>query len=69
LITLKNITYKYPKKNGFALADIDFDIRPGEIFTLLGPNGSGKTTLISVGGRCPHLPLYNNPIKKDASNI
>ncbi|MBW1959698.1 MAG: ABC transporter ATP-binding protein [Deltaproteobacteria bacterium] len=48
MITLKNITYKYPKKNGFALADIDFDIRPGEIFTLLGPNGSGKTTLIRI---------------------
>ena len=31
-----------------ALADIDLDIRRGEIFALLGPNGAGKTTLISV---------------------
>ena len=31
-----------------ALAGVDLDIRPGEIFGLLGPNGAGKTTLISV---------------------
>jgi ABC-2 type transport system ATP-binding protein len=31
-----------------ALADVSFDIRPGEFFGLLGPNGAGKTTLISI---------------------
>jgi ABC-2 type transport system ATP-binding protein len=31
-----------------ALAGVDLDILPGEIFGLLGPNGAGKTTLISV---------------------
>jgi ABC-2 type transport system ATP-binding protein len=31
-----------------ALAGVDLDIVPGEIFGLLGPNGAGKTTLISV---------------------
>jgi len=45
---LKNISYKYPKKDGFALSDITFAIQSGEIFTLLGPNGSGKTTLIRI---------------------
>jgi len=31
-----------------ALAGVELDIRPGEIFGLLGPNGAGKTTLISI---------------------
>lgn len=36
-------------KGGFhALADVDLQIRQGEIFALLGPNGAGKTTLINA---------------------
>jgi ABC-2 type transport system ATP-binding protein len=31
-----------------ALAGISFDVRPAEIFGLLGPNGSGKTTLFRI---------------------
>jgi ABC-2 type transport system ATP-binding protein len=31
-----------------AVKDLDLDIRPGEVFGLLGPNGSGKTTTIKM---------------------
>jgi ABC-2 type transport system ATP-binding protein len=31
-----------------ALAGIDLDVRPGEIFGLLGPNGAGKTTTVKI---------------------
>ncbi|PIR54691.1 ABC transporter ATP-binding protein [Candidatus Peregrinibacteria bacterium CG10_big_fil_rev_8_21_14_0_10_36_19] len=31
-----------------ALQGLDFEVRRGEFFALLGPNGSGKTTLINI---------------------
>jgi ABC-2 type transport system ATP-binding protein len=31
-----------------ALAPLDLEVRPGEVFGLLGPNGSGKTTTIKL---------------------
>lgn len=31
-----------------AIADLSFEVRPGEIIGLLGPNGAGKTTAIHI---------------------
>ena len=31
-----------------ALAGIDFEVQPGEIFALIGPNGAGKTTALRI---------------------
>ena len=31
-----------------ALANVDFDVRRGELFALIGPNGAGKTTLVNA---------------------
>ena len=30
-----------------AVGGVSFDVRPGEIFGVIGPNGSGKTTLFN----------------------
>ncbi|QNG21359.1 ABC transporter ATP-binding protein [Rhodococcus triatomae] len=30
-----------------ALADLDFDVRAGELFAVIGPNGAGKTSLFN----------------------
>ena len=32
----------------YAVDDVTFEVRPGEIFGLLGPNGAGKSTLIKM---------------------
>ena len=37
------------------MADVTFEVEPGEVFALLGPNGAGKTTTIEIleGFRAP----------------
>lgn len=38
----------YTKKTVHAAVDVNFGIRPGEIFGLLGPNGAGKTSCVKM---------------------
>jgi ABC-2 type transport system ATP-binding protein len=46
VVRLRGLAKRYGSLT--ALAGVDLDIVPGEIFALLGPNGAGKTTLISI---------------------
>ena len=47
IIAISGLSKTYD--SGFqALANVNLEIREGEIFALLGPNGAGKTTLINV---------------------
>jgi ABC-type multidrug transport system ATPase subunit len=45
-IIVSNISKSYGKVN--ALSDISFDVKPGELFGLIGPDGAGKTTLFRI---------------------
>jgi simple sugar transport system ATP-binding protein len=46
LVEMKGIVKKFP---GVVANDhIDFELKKGEIHTLLGENGSGKTTLMNI---------------------
>lgn len=45
-ISVKNITKRYG--NVFALENINFEVKEGEIFGIVGPNGAGKSTLIKI---------------------
>jgi ABC-2 type transport system ATP-binding protein len=45
-IQLDRISHDYGSR--LALDEVSFNVRPAEIFGLLGPNGSGKTTLFRI---------------------
>ena len=61
VISVQNLVHRYGDRT--ALDGVSFDVRPAELFGLLGPNGSGKTTLfrilstlmVPVGGRAEIL--------------
>jgi ABC-2 type transport system ATP-binding protein len=46
VISVDNIVHRYGDRT--ALNGVSFDVRPSELFGLLGPNGSGKTTLFRI---------------------
>ncbi|MFZ0955966.1 MAG: ABC transporter ATP-binding protein [Candidatus Sulfotelmatobacter sp.] len=46
VISVQDLIHRY--ENRTALNGISFDVRPAELFGLLGPNGSGKTTLFRI---------------------
>lgn len=57
LLSVKNLVKSYAKSDVFAVNDVSFDVKPGDIFGFLGPNGAGKTTtikmitgILSIGG-------------------
>jgi fluoroquinolone transport system ATP-binding protein len=44
MITVRNLSYAYPKSKDMVLKNLNFEIAPGEIFGFLGPSGAGKST-------------------------
>lgn len=45
IISVKNVTYRYPYAEQAALNDISLDIQAGQWVAIVGHNGSGKSTL------------------------
>jgi iron complex transport system ATP-binding protein len=49
--------------NRTVLANIDIQLRPGEVLGVLGPNGAGKSTLL--GALCGELPTSEGRVSLD----
>jgi len=55
IITLDNVSYRYPREKNWALRDITLSIAEGEFLAVMGENGAGKTTLCKLfNGIIPH---------------
>jgi ABC-2 type transport system ATP-binding protein len=46
VIEVENLTHRYGER--WALRNVSFEVKAGEIFGLLGPNGGGKSTLFRI---------------------
>jgi len=47
-ISFSRVFYKYKNKHNFVLRDVYFELKIGEITSIVGPSGSGKSTLIDM---------------------
>ena len=47
-LEFRNVAFRYPGREDWALRGVNLHIRPGEKLALVGQNGAGKTTLIKL---------------------
>ena len=47
-IEFREVSFRYPGQENWALRQVSFAIRPGEKIALVGPNGAGKTTIVKL---------------------
>ena len=73
ILSMENVSFRYPAAQADTLHNILLDIKPGEKIALVGYNGAGKSTLIKLllrlydptGGRITYggIPLPDYPLK------
>ena len=47
-INFKNVSFKYPETNFYALKGVDFEICSGKTLGIVGKTGAGKTTILEL---------------------
>lgn len=48
MVEFKNVSFRYPGAEEYALSNITFTAKPGETTAFIGSTGSGKTTLLNL---------------------
>lgn len=66
-IEFKNVSFKYPNTENYALQNINLKINNGEHLAVVGRNGSGKTTFIKL--MCRLYDVTNGEILINGINI
>ncbi|WP_287129156.1 ABC transporter ATP-binding protein [Candidatus Cyanaurora vandensis] len=66
-VRAQNVTFTYPGRAEPALADLSFNLKPGEVVAVVGPIGSGKTTLANA--LCRLLEVSPNQLFLDDQDI
>lgn len=56
LLSFQHVSFKYTEKSGYALEDINFNLKKNQTLGIIGPTGSGKSTLIQL---IPHFYSTN----------
>ena len=55
MIEFRHVSYRYPFSEGWAVKNLNFSVKPGELVLVTGVSGCGKTTLMRLAnGLCPH---------------
>ena len=48
IVSIKGVSFTYPKSTKKTIDDISFEIREGDLVCFVGPSGAGKTTLVDL---------------------
>ena len=67
MIRINKLSKSYGRKQPFAISDVDFEVKDGEVLGFVGLNGAGKTTTIriAVGVSLP----TNGSVQIDGNDI
>ena len=66
-LEFENVSFKYHNAEEFAIEDISFSAKPGEVTALIGSTGSGKSTLVNLIPR--FYDVAEGSIKVDGIDI
>lgn len=66
-IEFRNVSFKYPASENYALKNVSFKIKSGESLAVVGMNGSGKTTFIKL--LCRLYELDEGEILLNGKNV